>query len=56
MYQFSKVYIINYRFLTTKTNLKAFCIFRCLFTTSSADALAIAERVEAAADVAEEMN
>ena len=27
--------IINYRFLTTETNLKALCIFRCLFTTSS---------------------
>ena len=27
--------IINYRFLTTETNLKALYIFRCLFTTSS---------------------
>ena len=24
--------MINYRFLTTETNLKAFYIFRCLFT------------------------
>ena len=29
------VYLINYRFLTTETNLKALYIFRCLFTTSS---------------------
>ena len=28
-------YIINYRFLTTETNLKALCIFRCVFTTPS---------------------
>ena len=27
--------IINYRFLTTETNLKALYIFRCLLTTSS---------------------
>ena len=27
--------IINYRFLTTETNLKALYIFCCLFTTSS---------------------
>ena len=27
--------IMNYRFLTTETNLKALYIFRCLFTTSS---------------------
>ena len=27
--------IINYRFLTTETNLKALYIFHCLFTTSS---------------------
>ena len=27
--------IINYRSLTTETNLKALYIFRCLFTTSS---------------------
>ena len=27
--------IINYRFLTTETNLKALYIFGCLFTTSS---------------------
>ena len=27
--------LINYRFLTTETNLKALYIFRCLFTTSS---------------------
>ena len=27
--------MINYRFLTTETNLKALYIFRCLFTTSS---------------------
>ena len=27
--------IINYRFLSTETNLKALNIFRCLFTTSS---------------------
>ena len=27
--------IINYRFLTTETNLKALYIFRCFFTTSS---------------------
>ena len=29
------LYITNYRFLTTKTNLKALYIFRCLFTTLS---------------------
>ena len=28
-------YIINYRFLTTETNLKTLYIFHCLFTTSS---------------------
>ena len=28
-------FVINYRFLTTETNLKALYIFRCLFTTSS---------------------
>ena len=28
-------YIINYRFLTTETNLKALYIFRCVFTTPS---------------------
>ena len=27
--------IINYRFLTTETNLTALYIFRCLFSTSS---------------------
>ena len=27
--------IIDYRFLTTETNLKTLYIFRCLFTTSS---------------------
>ena len=27
--------MINYRFLTTETNLKTLYIFRCLFTTSS---------------------
>ena len=27
--------VMNYRFLTTETNLKALYIFSCLFTTSS---------------------
>ena len=30
-----EVDVINYRFLTTETNLKVLYIFRCLFTTSS---------------------
>ena len=30
-----KIDVINYRFLTTETNLKASYIFRYLFTTSS---------------------
>jgi hypothetical protein len=29
------IYVMNHRFLTTETNLKALYIFRCLFTTSS---------------------
>ena len=37
--------IVNYRFLTTEINLKALCIFRCFFTTSSVKLFVVTRQI-----------